>query len=65
MATTNRSEILDARRQGRFDRTAEIPRPNQKERTAILAIYSKTTKLGPRVDLDAVSGSPAPTSRTW
>ncbi len=40
MAATNRAEILDAAllRPGRFDRTVEIPLPNQKERTAILAI---------------------------
>jgi len=61
MAATNRAEILDSAllRPGRFDRTVEIPLPNQKERTAILAIHSKTKKLGPRVDLDAVSrGTP-------
>ncbi len=61
MAATNRAEILDTAllRPGRFDRTVEIPLPNQKERTAILAIHSKTKKLGPKVDLDAVSrGTP-------
>ena len=61
MAATNRAEILDTAllRPGRFDRTVEIPLPNQAERTAILAIHSKTKKLGPHVDLDAVSrGTP-------
>ncbi len=61
MAATNRAEILDAAllRPGRFDRTVEIPLPNQAERTAILAIHARTKKLGPRVDLDAVSrGTP-------
>ena len=61
MAATNRAEILDAAllRPGRFDRTVEIPLPNQKERAAILAIHSKSKKLGPHVDLDAVSrGTP-------
>ncbi len=61
MAATNRAEILDAAllRPGRFDRTVEIPLPNQKEREAILAIHSKTKKLGPHVDLNAVSrGTP-------
>ena len=61
MAATNRAEILDAAllRPGRFDRTVEIPLPNQKERAAILAIHSKTKKLDPQVDLDAVSrGTP-------
>jgi cell division protease FtsH len=61
MAATNRAEILDAAllRPGRFDRTVEIPLPNQKERTAILAIHAKGKKIGPDVDLDAVSrGTP-------
>ena len=61
MGATNRAEILDAAllRPGRFDRTVEIPLPNQKERAAILAIHSKSKKLGPHVDLDAVSrGTP-------
>jgi cell division protease FtsH len=61
MAATNRAEILDTAllRPGRFDRTVEIPLPNQKERTAILGIHSMSKKLGPDVDLDAVSrGTP-------
>ena len=61
MAATNRAEILDAAllRPGRFDRTVEIPLPNQKERTAILGIHAKGKQLGPGVDLNAVSrGTP-------
>ena len=61
MGATNRAEILDAAllRPGRFDRTVDIPLPNQKERTAILAIHGRGKKLGPDVDLDAVSrGTP-------
>ena len=61
MAATNRAEILDAAllRPGRFDRTVEIPLPNQRERTAILAIHGQKKQLGPDVDLDAVSrGTP-------
>jgi cell division protease FtsH len=61
MAATNRAEILDTAllRPGRFDRTVEIPLPNQKERTAILAIHGRDKHLGPDVDLDAVSrGTP-------
>jgi cell division protease FtsH len=61
MAATNRAEILDSAllRPGRFDRTVEIPLPNQKERTAIPAIHGHGKKLGPDVDLDAVSrGTP-------
>jgi cell division protease FtsH len=61
MAATNRAEILDEAllRPGRFDRTVEIPLPNQAERTAILAIHGRGKRLGPDVDLDAVSrGTP-------
>jgi cell division protease FtsH len=57
MAATNRVETLDEAllRPGRFDRTVEIPLPNQRERTAILTIHGKGKKLGPDVDLDAIS----------
>jgi cell division protease FtsH len=61
MAATNRAEILDSAllRPGRFDRTVEIPLPNQQERTAILAIHGRGKKLAADVDLDAVSrGTP-------
>ena len=61
MAATNRAEILDSAllRPGRFDRTVEIPLPNQVERTAILAIHGQGKKLARDVDLDAVSrGTP-------
>ncbi len=61
MAATNRAEILDSAllRPGRFDRTVEIPLPNQKERSAILAIHAEGKKLAPDVDLDALSrGTP-------
>jgi cell division protease FtsH len=61
MAATNRAEILDAAllRPGRFDRTVEIPLPNHRERTAILAIHGKGKTLAPDVDLDVVSrGTP-------
>ena len=61
MGATNRAEILDTAllRPGRFDRTVEIPLPNQTERTAILAIHGRGKQLGPDVDLDAVSrGTP-------
>jgi cell division protease FtsH len=61
MAATNRAEILDAAllRPGRFDRTVEIPLPNRRERTAILAIHGKGKTLDPDVDLDVVSrGTP-------
>ncbi|MCW2529928.1 MAG: Microtubule-severing ATPase [Pseudonocardiales bacterium] len=61
MAATNRAEILDPAllRPGRFDRTVEIPLPNQQERTAILVIHCRGKKVNPDVDLDAVSrGTP-------
>jgi cell division protease FtsH len=61
MAATYRAEILDTAllRPGRFDRTVEIPLPNQRERTAILAIHGQKKQLGPDVDLGAVSrGTP-------
>jgi cell division protease FtsH len=61
MAATNRADTLDAAllRAGRFDRIVEIPLPNQKERTAILAVHGRDKKLGPDVNLDAVSrGTP-------
>jgi cell division protease FtsH len=61
MAATNRAETLDPAllRPGRFDRTVEIPLPSQRERAAILGIHGRGKKLGPDVDLDAVSrGTP-------
>jgi cell division protease FtsH len=61
MAATNRAEILDSAllRPGRFDRTVEIPLPNQLERTAILAIHGRGKRFDSDVDLDAVSrGTP-------
>ncbi len=59
MAATNRAEILDSAllRPGRFDRTVEIPLPNQSERTAVLAIHGNGKKFDPDVDLDAVARS--------
>jgi cell division protease FtsH len=61
MAATNRPEILDPAllRPGRFDRQIEIPLPNLKERTAILAVHARGKKLGPDVDLEVVArGTP-------
>jgi cell division protease FtsH len=61
IAATNRAEILDTAllRPGRFDRTVEIPLPNQMERTAILTIHGHGKQIGSDVDLDAVSrGTP-------
>src|SRR6202022_501539 len=61
MAATNRPESLDPAlmRAGRFDRTVEIPLPNQAERRAILAVHARDKKLGPDADLDVVArGTP-------
>src|SRR4029077_14126483 len=61
LAATNRSETLDPAllRPGRFDRQVEIPLPNLRERTAILAVHARGKHLGPDVDLAAVArGTP-------
>jgi cell division protease FtsH len=61
MAATNRPESLDPAllRPGRFDRTVEIPLPNQAERRAILAVHAKDKRLAADVDLDVVArGTP-------
>jgi cell division protease FtsH len=59
LAATNRPETLDPAllRPGRFDRQVEIPLPNLRERTAILAVHAKGKQLGPDVDLGAVARS--------
>jgi cell division protease FtsH len=61
IAATNRPDVLDPAllRPGRFDRTVEIPLPNQAERTAILKVHSKDKHLDKDVDLEAVArGTP-------
>jgi len=46
-------------RPGRFDRTVEIPLPNQAERRAILAVHTPDKRLASDVDLDIVArGTP-------
>jgi cell division protease FtsH len=57
LAATNRPETLDPAllRPGRFDRQIEIPLPNLRERTAILAAHARDKHLGHDVDLDAVA----------
>jgi cell division protease FtsH len=59
LAATNRPETLDPAllRPGRFDRQVEIPLPNLRERTAILAVHAKDKHLNDDVDLDAVGRS--------
>ena len=61
IAATNRPESLDPAllRPGRFDRTVEIPLPNQAERRAILAEHTSGKRLGADVDLGVVArGTP-------
>jgi cell division protease FtsH len=61
LGATNRPEVLDPAllRPGRFDRQVTIPLPNVFERTAILGVPVKDTKLAPDVDLNAVArGTP-------
>jgi cell division protease FtsH len=61
MAATNRPETLDKAllRPGRFDRTVEIPLPNQKEREMILGLHAAKKNLASDVDLEAVArGTP-------
>jgi cell division protease FtsH len=61
LAATNRPDSLDPAllRPGRFDRTVEIPLPNQNERRAILGVHTRDKKLAPDVDLDVIArGTP-------
>ncbi len=61
MAATNRPESLDPAllRPGRFDRTVEIPLPNQAERRAILAVHTLGKRVADDVDLDVIArGTP-------
>jgi cell division protease FtsH len=61
IAATNRPETLDPAllRPGRFDRTVEIPLPNQREREAILRNHVRDKTVDLDVDLNAVSrGTP-------
>jgi cell division protease FtsH len=61
LAATNRPETLDPAllRPGRFDRQVEIPLPNLRERTAILAVHARDKHLADDVDLEVVArGTP-------
>lgn len=59
LAATNRPETLDPAllRPGRFDRQVEIPLPNLKERTLILAVHARDKHLGHDVELEVVARS--------
>jgi cell division protease FtsH len=61
LAATNRPETLDPAllRPGRFDRQVEIPLPNLSERTAILAVHTKSKHLAADVDMGVIArGTP-------
>jgi cell division protease FtsH len=57
MAATNRPQILDPAllRPGRFDRHVAIDLPDLRGREKILAIHTRTVRLGPDVKLDKVA----------
>lgn len=57
IGATNRPDILDAAllRGGRFSRQIEIPMPDEAARLAILRLHTRTAKLDPHVDLEALA----------
>ena len=57
IAATNRPDILDEAllRPGRFDRTIEVPNPNQESRQRILEIHTQRMKLDDNIDFDTIS----------
>jgi cell division protease FtsH len=57
IAATNRADMLDPAlvRPGRFDRQITIDLPDQRGRSAILAVHAKNKRLGADVDLDRVA----------
>ncbi|NKX54486.1 ATP-dependent zinc metalloprotease FtsH [Arthrobacter mobilis] len=57
LAATNRPDVLDPAllRPGRFDRTITVHAPDRAGRAQILRVHTRGVKLGPDVDLDAVS----------
>ena len=57
LGATNRPDIIDPAllRPGRFDLTVNLPRPNEEDRQAILAIHTRGRPLGPDVDLAALA----------
>lgn len=57
IAATNRPDVLDPAllRPGRFDRQIVIDRPDIVGREAILKVHTKTVKLDPTVDLNALA----------
>jgi cell division protease FtsH len=59
LAATNRPEILDPAllRPGRFDRRIAVNAPDRKGRVEILKIHTRSTPLGPDVDLDRIAAS--------
>jgi cell division protease FtsH len=61
LAATNRPDVLDPAllRPGRFDRQVVVPLPDLTERLPILQVHCRDKRLGPDVDLAALSrGTP-------
>jgi cell division protease FtsH len=59
IAATNRPEILDPAllRPGRFDRQVPVSPPDQRGRSEILRVHTRTVPLGDDVDLDAIAST--------
>ena len=57
VGATNRLELLDDAllRPGRFDEIINVPLPDEKDRLAILKMYTKMLNLGPDVDLGYIA----------
>ena len=57
IAATNRPDVLDPAllRPGRFDRQVVVPRPELKDREAILDVHAKGVKLSKDVDLKVIA----------
>jgi ATP-dependent metalloprotease FtsH len=57
VAATNRPDDLDPAllRPGRFDRAISVDRPDEKGRSAILAVHARGKPLGPDVDVQSVA----------
>ena len=61
IAATNRPDVLDQAllRPGRFDRRVAVQPPDRNGREAILEVHTRTTPLGPDVDLGGLASATA------
>jgi cell division protease FtsH len=59
LAATNRPDVLDPAllRPGRFDRQIMVHPPDQKGRSEILTVHTRTVPLAPDVNLDALAAA--------